>query len=662
MMMRRNNPPRASPSMNNVNNLAMRQSIDHVEAKLYTIKGSTVSVARTSDHSSTNNDLTAAGGVTEVDVKGTEGGHNTPDRSRRAQPVPAGKLQQERRTTIVVTDGHGALTDAAAEQQRRRTMNVGEQERHTIAMTDDDGDGNGSNPLVASRDTMIVGGGGGGGGGGDYNNDEALDRKQQQGLGRGEEDPFDQLASFRKRIQTYNRVCAEIRQSESTYVESLRTVVDCFAKPFLNSVESNDSKKKGRGVVSSPAIIERRDAAMLFNNIEEILNLHESKLSQLINAPNEEIHKQFETCSSLMARVYSRYTNGYEKAIEVVRKYEANSKFHGLLEDACRKSNKSLGLMAYLIMPVQRIPRYALLFKELLKSTSEEQADQRKSIQNALRNIEEIATVINEKKRRFDNKINLCAVQAKLGRSIPRLSDGGGLLFDLHLDGRSFLFEGKTKQLKQHSHHVKNRVVVLFSDAMLWATFPAYKYKGHRLYKDMLFKRSEFAKTSSSTSVFVFEILPKNVELKKEKEDGGSSSAYQEDRIIFFEETKAARDAWVNRLLQAGVVEISQSEGLRRRQAKRRGGGQKNKRWSLRYSIFKPKKGTIILDDDDEEEEEVQVEVEDKDVNKKKDGLEAQRCTSKSKKEHQRKKKASGIMYIARGQLDDQNDGISHFE
>ena len=50
---------------------------------------------------------------------------------------------------------------------------------------------------------------------------------------------------------------------------------------------------------------------------------------------------------------------------------------------------KGLDLRSFLIMPVQRVPRYRLLLKELLKRTPEGHAD-RASIQEALGKVEEV--------------------------------------------------------------------------------------------------------------------------------------------------------------------------------------------------------------------------------------------------------------------------------
>jgi hypothetical protein len=56
----------------------------------------------------------------------------------------------------------------------------------------------------------------------------------------------------------------------------------------------------------------------------------------------------------------------------------------------------------YLIIPVQRIPRYILLLTDLMKHTTVSHGDY-KSVQKALLGFQELALFINENQRRADN-------------------------------------------------------------------------------------------------------------------------------------------------------------------------------------------------------------------------------------------------------------------
>mmetsp|Transcript_24188 Transcript_24188/g.36260 ORF Transcript_24188/g.36260 Transcript_24188/m.36260 type:complete len:681 (-) Transcript_24188:206-2248(-) len=260
-----------------------------------------------------------------------------------------------------------------------------------------------------------------------------------------------------------DRVCTEIKTTESAFVENLETLNTHYILPLKDR--------------RSP--MKAEDSKILFNNIDDILMFHKLLLSQLKGSTNDTIHKPFVNINRLLS-IYTTYVNGYNAALDVARDYERNSRFQRFLEKAMKESDKNLGLMAYLIMPVQRIPRYVLLLKEVIKNTPPEKKDIQESLQKSLTKVENVAQEINERKRRLDNQLMALAIRAKLGKSIP---------FDLFHKDREFVFEGQCKELKLNSRHVKDRVVVIFSDMILWATFPAYKYKGHRSMKTLIHQR-----------------------------------------------------------------------------------------------------------------------------------------------------------------------------
>lgn len=57
---------------------------------------------------------------------------------------------------------------------------------------------------------------------------------------------------------------------------------------------------------------------------------------------------------------------------------------------------------SFLILPIQRIPRYKMLLSEILCNTPEDHVEY-SSLQKAVNEIEKIASYINEQKRNFDN-------------------------------------------------------------------------------------------------------------------------------------------------------------------------------------------------------------------------------------------------------------------
>jgi FYVE, RhoGEF and PH domain containing 3 len=75
-------------------------------------------------------------------------------------------------------------------------------------------------------------------------------------------------------------------------------------------------------------------------------------------------------------------------------------------------------LESLLIQPVQRIPRYRLLFAELIKYTPKDHPDYAPSAK-ALRKIEEVAIYVNESVRDKENQERLALIESSFTNKGP---------------------------------------------------------------------------------------------------------------------------------------------------------------------------------------------------------------------------------------------------
>ena len=75
--------------------------------------------------------------------------------------------------------------------------------------------------------------------------------------------------------------------------------------------------------------------------------------------------------------LYSAYMNEFKIAMQTLVKYEHTSPLFCQISKTCSKLETcdGLSLAAYLLTPVQRLPRYELLLKQLLKHTPEDHPD-----------------------------------------------------------------------------------------------------------------------------------------------------------------------------------------------------------------------------------------------------------------------------------------------
>jgi hypothetical protein len=131
-------------------------------------------------------------------------------------------------------------------------------------------------------------------------------------------------------------------------------------------------------------------------------------------------------------KVYTQYITNFELATKELEKLEKqNKKFVDFLESCYQSPECENGqrILAFLIAPVQRIPRYQLLlrvrisnfesFQDLLERTPKEHV-QYNDIKEGFEAIVELAKFCNERKRKEENSL----VLLELVESLKRHSNG----------------------------------------------------------------------------------------------------------------------------------------------------------------------------------------------------------------------------------------------
>jgi hypothetical protein len=126
-----------------------------------------------------------------------------------------------------------------------------------------------------------------------------------------------------------------------------------------------------------------------------------------------------------------------------------------------RERMDGMDLMSLLIAPVQRIPRYALLLREVLKYTPAHHEDHA-GLQEALLKIEAVAARVNESKRHCERVEHILNIMTRLGRDCPPLfAPTRTLVQEIELTVRSASRFGEPTD--------KPRVFFLFNDMLVWA-------------------------------------------------------------------------------------------------------------------------------------------------------------------------------------------------
>jgi len=231
-------------------------------------------------------------------------------------------------------------------------------------------------------------------------------------------------------------VCKEILDVEEKYVNSMHRLATC-RKDMMTSFQENSEL----------------DIDAIFGNVDVIVGLNDILLDNLRRSNetenNDTIGKIFMKFAPFL-KLYSVYLKHLEDSMSLVTKYsEDNVSF----KSHCDALEEPLSSM--LIRPVQQIPRYVMLLKELLKYTSESHPD-RKNIQHAAQLCSQVASYCNEKLERKRLEI--------LAENVRDRFRGQGLVRN---DIRHVLKEQSLIKVNRHGND-QERVFVLFNDALAY--------------------------------------------------------------------------------------------------------------------------------------------------------------------------------------------------
>ncbi|RCH80628.1 hypothetical protein CU098_003847 [Rhizopus stolonifer] len=118
---------------------------------------------------------------------------------------------------------------------------------------------------------------------------------------------------------------------------------------------------------SKDPLVKSTDILFLFNHLPELVELSDKLLDQFQST--NKIGQVFRSMESYLV-VFLKYAMHYRANIKTIRKACNNVLFMKINQESlARRDTNRLGMSDYLIAPIQRIPRYCLLLKDLQKYT-----------------------------------------------------------------------------------------------------------------------------------------------------------------------------------------------------------------------------------------------------------------------------------------------------
>jgi len=302
-----------------------------------------------------------------------------------------------------------------------------------------------------------------------------------------------------KRDEQRALVIAEIQSTERSYVQALDALQVAFVTPLKEKMASD---KPFSDV--TPAQV-----AAMCSNLETLVNFHHNFIASIntvrptdsmsaesaaaaaavlsptaaaSSSPSSPSHGSIPAIFlrfSEFFRLYIPYLNGYEQSLNTFNELRKHKKFsdwlngdvkNALKEQATKNGTTPLDLLSYMISPVQRVPRYVLLLKELKRQTSPSHPEFA-SLGDALAAVQRVASVINEGQRAIENMSKLMTVQQRIIGEFETLIQ----------PHRRLIREGVVNATYTHGMfatlRTRRSVFFLFSDLLLW-TSEEFKFKG----------------------------------------------------------------------------------------------------------------------------------------------------------------------------------------
>uniref|UniRef100_A0A7N6A7X8 Phosphatidylinositol-3,4,5-trisphosphate-dependent Rac exchange factor 1 n=1 Tax=Anabas testudineus TaxID=64144 RepID=A0A7N6A7X8_ANATE len=262
------------------------------------------------------------------------------------------------------------------------------------------------------------------------------------------------------------RLCVlnEILNTERDYVRTLlflQSVTVCLVRNHQNHSPFNMKLYFYRSLC---CLINHCSFEILFSNIEDILELHKEVLSAVEASLQPEpspqhalghVFLQFKESFS----VYGEYCSNHEKALRLLMELNKIPNIRTFLLHCMLlggKKSTDIPLEGYLLTPIQRICKYPLLLKELLKRTPKKHVDY-PAVEEALQAMKAVCSNINETKRQMEKLEALEQLQSHIeGWEGTNLTD---ICTELLLHGNL---------LKISAGNIQERVFFLFDNLLVY--------------------------------------------------------------------------------------------------------------------------------------------------------------------------------------------------
>ncbi|KAJ3283334.1 cytochrome c oxidase subunit 1, partial [Blyttiomyces sp. JEL0837] len=243
---------------------------------------------------------------------------------------------------------------------------------------------------------------------------------QESSLGQYSSSPSLLASSPIPLAKMFPRLPADIVNSGLPKPELLRlSVIYEFIdteRDFVNDLGTMINYHKNE--LKQTKMITEQDINMLFSNVETLIETNSYLLNKLqakkeANPVVEGIGEDILEVADKL-KVYTVYCGNYPYAMKLVHQLQARPDFKEHMQKMMSSAEgRGLSLESFLIKPVQRICKYPLLIRELLKNT-DKSVNEYRILEQAMQKIEAVVTLVNEATSVLDRKERVQSLLSKL--------------------------------------------------------------------------------------------------------------------------------------------------------------------------------------------------------------------------------------------------------
>ncbi|ORX64662.1 Dbl homology domain-containing protein [Anaeromyces robustus] len=283
-------------------------------------------------------------------------------------------------------------------------------------------------------------------------------------------------------------VIYEMIDTERDYVNDLSIIIEVYIEPL----KSNN-------------ILSKKDLNTLFSNVEQIYGVNKELLSlfekrQQQNPYVDEIGDIWLTMNEYL-KMYLLYCSNYATALTKLENLKSSSKsFAKFLNTQFQKpESRCLHLDSFLIKPVQRICKYPLLLKELIKYTDESNKDY-KNLKDGYAKLQTVVNVVNGASKVVEAIYSLIDFQSRFSPKINIVSSNRKIKYQCEVNIYTKKLSSPLQQNSamdllnsQSNIEKKKRLLYIFNDMLIIAKPLSQEYDKLDKGKLKLIEKREFS-------------------------------------------------------------------------------------------------------------------------------------------------------------------------